>query len=126
MNKTLALLTASCFIASCTTMQPITVTSQSINVEDGINQEEAEVLAATHLVKSGDSKHYLLSKPSTQKIEDFWSVAYLFSPTAMLNSKYRQTFYRVYISEKNGEIIESGIHKGTKMGWGLNLHDREM
>lgn len=126
MKKALAILTATCFLASCATTQPITVTSQSINLDDGINQAEAEVLAATQLVKSGDSKHYLLSKPSTQKIEDFWSVAYLFSPTAMLNSKYRQTFYRVYISEKNGEVIESGIHKGTKMGWGLKLHDRDM
>jgi len=126
MKKSLIILATCCFLSSCATTQPIAVTSQSINVDDGISKEEAEVLAATQLVKSGDSKGYLLSKPSTQKIENFWSVAYLFSPTAMLNSKYRQTFYRVYISANNGEIIESGIHKGTKMGWGLKLHDRDM
>ena len=113
-------------LSGCATIGGINKSYESVNYSDGIDGKEAKVIAQKKLLLEHFSHNYMISTPDIKKMDKYWSVAFLFEPTTLPSSEYFQTFYRVSIDCKTGDVLDSGIHKGTKMMWGFRLHDPEM
>ena len=107
------------FLSACATSNSINKKYSTINYEDGIDKNEAIVIAQKQLLSSGYKKNYLIATYKVQKNDNNWGIAFIFDPVTLPKSPHFQTWYRVYIDNISGEIIDQGVYRGRGPSWGL-------
>ena len=96
-------------LSGCATTNSIKVNYEKINYSDGINKEEAVLIAKNHLLSTKYKYDYQIISPlvlnnkSTRQYPDFWCIR--FHPKKLHLMPY---YYLVMINKKTGEIVSYG------------------
>lgn len=97
------------FCAGCATTESLDEFSAKINKADGINWDEAKLIAKQYLVDSKYSGDYRVFAPVAFSDGDTWRVSFIYKTL----DTYEQ-YLDVYVDKKTGDIRDVRVrHKDT-------------
>lgn len=121
--KNIALFIVLLAVAGCSSAQAIYDNyAKIVNVSDGVNEEEAKIMAQKQIIGTQEQRDYrvtapdIKNTPQAQKYPEYWFIVFghnWFSPVstdplAKTYTELRETQYLVVINKKTGEIKFAG------------------
>ncbi|MEK6537549.1 MAG: hypothetical protein AABZ46_00265 [Nitrospirota bacterium] len=102
MSKILLAIVTSFFVSGCAFVGQ----SDQVLVNDGINKQEAKVIAQKELARAGQDKVFAVSKPAAQDDGANWKVVFPVSSPNIFSHKYF-SYYVVELDKSSGKIARS-------------------
>ena len=96
-------------LAGCATVESVDRYYSEINWKDGINRNEAALIAKKWLIESKYEGDFQVIGPVTTGFDHYWQVTFLYK-----SLNYYENVLDVYVDVLTGEVKETEIrHRGT-------------
>lgn len=102
MDKILLIIIGSFFVSGCAFVGQ----SDQVAANDGINKQEAKVIAQKELARAGQDKVFAVAKPVARDDGANWNVVFPVSSQNIFSDKYF-SYYIIELDKSSGKISRS-------------------